>query len=93
MEPYVRDAAVNWNEAVSNLGTEEITKLIQELPPGCQTVFNMYAIDGYSHKEIAEQMGISIGTSKSQLHDARKILKQKIAEVSMIKRSVPDQSE
>lgn len=93
MEPYVRDAAVNWNNAVSNLGTEEITKLIQELPPGCQTVFNMYAIDGYSHKEIAEQMGISIGTSKSQLHDARKILKQKIAEVSMIKRSVPDQSE
>ena len=87
------NSSVNWNEAVSNLCTDEITRLIQELPMGCQTVFNMYVIDGYSHKEIAEQMQISIGTSKSQLHDARKILKQKLAHISMIKRPMPNKSE
>jgi RNA polymerase sigma-70 factor (ECF subfamily) len=43
-------------------------------------VFNLYALDGYSHKEIAETMGISIGTSKSNLARARGILKQKIEE-------------
>ena len=90
---HVNNSSVNWNEAVSNLGTDEITRLIQELPMRCQTVFNMYVIDGYSHKEIAEQMQISIGTSKSQLHDARKILKQKLAHISMIKRPVPNKGE
>lgn len=86
-------SSVDWNEAESNLGTEEITKLIQELPVGCRTVFNLYVIEGYSHNEIAEQMEISIGTSKSQLHDARKILKQKLADISKIKRTIPSNNE
>lgn len=65
-------------EIVEKLEVEEITKLIQKLPSGMQMVFNLYIIEGFPHKEIAGLMGISEGTSKSQLHDARKILKDKI---------------
>ncbi|MCB0400806.1 MAG: sigma-70 family RNA polymerase sigma factor [Flavobacteriales bacterium] len=66
------------NSAIDNLSLEELTTLIQSLPTGCKTVFNMYAVDGYSHQEIAEALGISIGTSKSQLFVARQILQKKI---------------
>lgn len=65
-------------EIIGKLEVEEITRLIRELPSGMQMVFNLYIIEGFSHKEIAVLMGISEGTSKSQLHDARKILKEKI---------------
>ncbi len=68
----------DWNHALSNLGTDELTNLIQQLPSGSRTVFNMYIIDGFSHKEISLKLNISIGTSKSQLHDARKWLQKKI---------------
>ncbi|PJA07612.1 MAG: hypothetical protein COX70_06130 [Flavobacteriales bacterium CG_4_10_14_0_2_um_filter_32_8] len=66
------------NEALDHLATEELTALIQQLPIGCRKVFNLYVVEGFSHQEIAEEMKISIGTSKSQLHDARTLLKQKI---------------
>lgn len=68
----------NWNSALSSLAISELTKLIQELPVRCQLVFNLYAIEGFTHKEIAKKLSISVGTSKSQLHDARKILKNKV---------------
>ena len=71
-------SVINVNEAIDILATEELSVLIQSLPTGCREVFNLYVIDDYSHKEIAEQLQISIGTSKSQLFDARKILKNKI---------------
>ena len=51
---------------------------IQQLPYGYRTVFNMYVIDGFSHKEIAAALTISISTSKSQLMKARNILQKKI---------------
>jgi len=70
--------AIDLNEAISKLATKELTILIQQLPAGCREVFNLYVVDGYPHKDIAEQLSISIGTSKSQLFDARKILKKKI---------------
>jgi RNA polymerase sigma-70 factor (ECF subfamily) len=57
-----------------------LLQMIQELPPKYRLVFNMYAIEGYSHKEIAEEMNISVGTSKSNLSRARQWLKQKIEE-------------
>ncbi|PCJ24805.1 MAG: hypothetical protein COA97_09100 [Flavobacteriales bacterium] len=66
------------NKALDNLAIDELTILIQQLPEGCKKVFNLYVIEEFSHKEIAEQLNISLGTSKSQLHDARKMLKQKI---------------
>ena len=53
-------------------------KIIQELPERYRLVFNMYVLDGYQHKEIAEQLGITDGTSKSNLARARAILKNKI---------------
>lgn len=66
--------------AVQQIGYEELIKLISELPPGFRTVFNMYIIEGYSHKEIAEALGISETTSRSQLQRARTLLQSKINE-------------
>ncbi len=60
------------------LSVEEMTKMIQELPIGYRTVFNLYVLEGYTHVEIAEILEISIGTSKSQLSKSRKLLKQKL---------------
>lgn len=62
----------------SNLEAEDLLRLIQNLPIGYRTVFNLYAIEGYSHAEIAENLGISEGTSKSQLSRARAILQDSL---------------
>ena len=66
--------------ADQNLNTEELLSLIAELPAGYRTVFNLYAIEGYAHSEIAELMGISESTSKSQLHRARALLQKMVSE-------------
>lgn len=60
------------------LSAKELLSYIQQLPHGYRTVFNMYAIEGYKHKEIAKQLGISENTSKTQLAKARKALQEKI---------------
>lgn len=57
---------------------EDYQALIDALPNGCKHVFTMYAIEGYKHQEIAEMLNISVGTSKSQLAYARKILKEQL---------------
>ncbi len=64
--------------AVANLNAKDLIALIQQLSPGYRMVFNLYAIEGYSHKEIAEIAGISEGASKSQLSRARGILKEQL---------------
>jgi len=64
--------------AVEKLSTEEILKCISELPKGCQVVFNMYAIEGYSHAEIAKILNIKEVTSRSQFAYARQLLQHKI---------------
>jgi RNA polymerase sigma factor (sigma-70 family) len=56
----------------------ELVTLIQDLSPGCRAVFNLYAIEGYSHAEIAALLGIRTGTSKSHYSTARKILRERI---------------
>lgn len=61
-----------------NLGYEHLMKLIKDLPPGFRTVFNMYVIEGFSHKEIAQILGISENTSRSQLQRARMLLQRKL---------------
>lgn len=66
------------------LHVEEILKLIQDLPPGYQLVFNLYEIEGYSHKEIAESLSISINTSKSQLLKARRHLRRELEKLNKI---------
>lgn len=63
---------------LDSISSDEIYQLIAELPDGYRTVFNLFAIEGYSHKEIAEQLHINEGTSKSQLNHARKLLQKKI---------------
>lgn len=65
--------------AVEQLSAKEIVRLVQGLPDGYRTVFNLYAIEGYKHHEIAEMLGISVGASKSQLHKARKLLQNHIS--------------
>jgi RNA polymerase sigma-70 factor (ECF subfamily) len=60
----------------SNLDAETLLKQLRKLPPGYRAVFNLYAIDGFTHEEIAEQLGITIGTSKSQLFKAREYMKK-----------------
>lgn len=62
-----------------HLEAEDLLALIGDLPPGYRIVFNMYAIDGYSHKEIASHLGISENTSKSQLSRARTYLQKKLS--------------
>src|ERR1017187_5283808 len=68
--------------ALETLKHEDILKMIQTLSDGYRTVFNLYVIEGYSHKEIGEMMGISEGTSKSQLARARYLLQKMIIEGS-----------
>ncbi|MBB5282099.1 RNA polymerase sigma-70 factor (ECF subfamily) [Rhabdobacter roseus] len=63
---------------LSGFQRQQLTDFIHELPPGCQTVFNLYAVEGYQHNEIAQLMGISEGTSKSQYARARTLLQQKL---------------
>jgi RNA polymerase sigma-70 factor (ECF subfamily) len=64
--------------ALDSLAEKDIIRLVQELSPGYRTVFNLYVVEGFSHKEIADQLGISEGTSKSQLARARTILQKKV---------------
>jgi RNA polymerase sigma-70 factor (ECF subfamily) len=77
---------IEHSKAVTDFQLEELLKMIRELPIGCQTVFNLFAIEGYSHKEIAEMLEVSEGTSKSQFSRARKLLQEKIAEEEKFER-------
>jgi RNA polymerase sigma factor (sigma-70 family) len=72
MEPSVSPAAT------ANLDAKDLMTLVQSLSPGYRMVFNLYAIEGYSHFEIGRIMGISEGASKSQLSRARAVLKELI---------------
>ena len=67
--------------AMDNLECEDLLRLIQALPDGYRVVFNMYAVEGFSHKEIAESLQISESASKSQLSRARGWLKQRIKQL------------
>lgn len=64
--------------AIDQLNLEDLTKLISQLPNGYRTVFNMFVIDGFSHKEISEKLKISVSTSKTQLLKARKLLQNNL---------------
>ena len=65
---------LSYNEADQKLNAEELRLMINSLPRVSKTVFNLYAIDGYTHKEIGEKLGMSVGTSKWHLSSARKKL-------------------
>lgn len=73
--------SVNFSDdVIAKISANDLVKLIQELPPRYRLVFNLYVIEGYSHQEIAEEMSITEGTSKSNLARARDIMKRKVIE-------------
>ena len=72
----------DWNTADLALDAEHLLGFVRDLPPMAQKVFNLFAIDGFSHKEIGEMLSISDGTSKWHLNDARKRL------TTMIKKNI-----
>jgi len=74
-----QDHITSPNLVFGNIEAEELLKLVASLPVGYRTVFNLYAIEGYSHKEISELLGIAENTSKSQLSRARSLLQKQIA--------------
>lgn len=75
MDKELQQAPEIWQQ----LAAETILQAIQSLPAGYQTIFNLYAIEGYSHKEIGEQLGIAESTSRSQYTRAKKALQQLLA--------------
>jgi RNA polymerase sigma-70 factor (ECF subfamily) len=85
IELLVEDVEIQYDysdDTETEIDAEDIQRLIDNLPEGYKMVFVMYAIEGYKHHEIAERLNISVGTSKSQLFKARKLLKQQINELN-----------
>ena len=74
-EPFVN------NSIIEKIDAAGILQLVRQLPPATHAVFVLYAIDGYTHREIAAQLNISEGTSKWHLSEARKLLQQKISAI------------
>ncbi len=72
------DRDPNYGQLSDHLEEEDLLRMVQELPMGYRTVFNMYAIEGFSHAEIAEHLGINVNTSKSQLSRARALLQKQL---------------
>lgn len=70
-------------EIIASMQADDLLKIIRTLPVGYRTVFNMYAIEGYTHKEIAKELDISENTSKSQYSRARALLQKKLEEVNI----------
>ena len=81
---YIEDMSRSAEPSVPQAATleeEDLLKLLTHLPEGCRTVFNLFAIEGFSHKEIAAMLNISEGTSKSQLNVSRTKLKELVNNV------------
>lgn len=88
---YAKELVIEkvWNikddfDVIDKLCADDLMKIIQSLPAGYRTVFNLYAIEGYTHKDISVMLGISEGTSKSQLARARYLLQSKLQGVQNI---------
>lgn len=73
----VAEPAIN-NAALEELGAEEIMDIVKKLPPATHAVFVLYAVEGYNHREIGERLGISEGTSKWHLSEARRQLQEQL---------------
>jgi len=74
--------SVNFSDdVIAKMSADELLQLIRELPPRYQLVFNLYVFEGMTHQEIAKEMEINEGTSKSNLARAREILKKKVHEI------------
>jgi RNA polymerase sigma factor (sigma-70 family) len=78
---FAQDEALTENDSLLKLDAEDLLNLIKRLPAATQLVFNLYTIEGFSHREIAGMLGISEGTSRWHLSDARKKLKQSVLQL------------
>jgi RNA polymerase sigma factor (sigma-70 family) len=87
-EEYSNDKTLD--HALNNLALGHLIDLIQTLPPGFRTVFNLYAIEGFNHNEVSELLQISVGTSKSQYSRARQLLKEKIEQEALLEQKLLD---
>lgn len=76
-EPNENDH-IDLEDVIGQLAMEEILEIISRLPDGCRMVFNLYAIEGYKHKEIGDLLGVTESTSKNQYARAKGLLKEKI---------------
>jgi RNA polymerase sigma-70 factor (ECF subfamily) len=87
LQPYsARDMEVHdldYELVLENLSDEYLVSLINELPEGCRMIFNLFEVEGYSHAEISALLSISEGTSRSQLHHAKYLLKQKLSRMGI----------
>jgi RNA polymerase sigma-70 factor (ECF subfamily) len=72
--------------------SDELYKVMNELPTGYRMVFNLYAVEGYKHKEIAEMLGIDANTSKSQYSRAKAVLRDKLEKLGKVKKSYTENS-
>lgn len=75
-EPHVN------NSIIEQMGAEEIMEIVKKLPPATHAVFVLYAVEGYNHREIAERLKISEGTSKWHLSEARKYLQEQLTQTN-----------
>lgn len=93
MYPMVNVEDINrdipWVDTGENLELEDLMNMINKLSQGYKTIFNLYVVEGYSHKEIAEMLEISEGTSKSQLARARYLLMEMVKKSEIVKKSAP----
>ena len=81
---YARHLSSESSDQLQDIGYKELMKLIASLPTGFRTVFNLNVIEGYSHKEIGDMLGISEVTSRTQLSRARVILQDKIKQLKNV---------
>jgi RNA polymerase sigma-70 factor (ECF subfamily) len=93
MNPVVNVDDVNkdipWQDTGDNLELEDVMNMINNLSTGYRTIFNLYVVEGYSHKEIADMLQINEGTSKSQLARARYLLMEMVKNSEKVKKSAP----
>ncbi len=93
MYPVVNVDDVNkdlpWQDTGDNLELEDVMNMINNLSTGYRTIFNLYVVEGYSHKEIADMLQINEGTSKSQLARARYLLMEMVKNSEKVKKSAP----
>lgn len=78
---------ITWEDSGDDLQLEDLMNMINKLSPGYRTIFNLYVVEGYSHREIGELLEISEGTSKSQLSRARYLLMDMVKKSEIVKRS------
>jgi len=83
LDAYEEKIEGHWSE--DSIDSEVLVGLIQSLPSGYRSVFNLYAIEGYSHAEVAEMLQINVNTSKSQLSRARSFLQKRLVALNIQK--------